>query len=558
VIDETSPQLRSGRPAPSPRRSLADIIRDPGRAAAAVALALLLGWRLHHLDARALFFDEAFSWQLTRFPWPEMVARARQDVHPLLYYAELKVWTGALGDSVLAMRALSVAWFGVALWGTSLLCREAGLARSRPPAGLAGPAPWRDDAGPIAMLLLAASPLLFRYCQEVRMYTQEVALVIVSSWLLLRALRETARPGRWWAAYGLAAAALAHTHNFALFSLAAQAGFAAGLILLAAVRRGQAPWRSPTARWGLGAGLLVATLYLPWLPTLLRQRARVAEDYWATPVSHRAPTSPKVWRPVILRCVTQAQDEGPLSSRDEWLADGLLLMAAGTLVLLACRGDRLGWLLVAGVVVPVALAVALSHATGRNLIVFRFFMPPVALLLIGLGLLLGAVGPGPLRWGLAALVAGNLALCTAFFVESLGLPGRAESRAAADYVAAHRRPGDRVVGITAVDFLPLKYHARGRFDVRLAVAPGLPALTHYRGAPVLQPGDLLRWRGAAEPPRGRVWFLGSDSDHSKLPKPRAWARLDELHLPETIRWRGEAVLELWGPRPPGPTREGRR
>src|SRR5262249_2751448 len=154
--------------------------------------------------------DEAFSWQVTRFPWGEMIARARRDVHPPLYYVGLKLWAGLFGDSVAALRLLSVAWFAAALAGAFLLGEEGAVADSAAGRGPGPPAP--GDAGLIAALLLAASPFLYRYSLEVRMYSQVVALAVLSSWLLLRALREEARPRPWWCAYAATATALAYSH----------------------------------------------------------------------------------------------------------------------------------------------------------------------------------------------------------------------------------------------------------------------------------------------------------------------------------------------------------
>jgi len=183
-----------------------------------VLIVLSIEWRLYGLGDRCLWFDEAHSWQLSRFPWRELVWRCRLDVHPPLYFAALKLWTGVLGDSVYAMRLLSVAWFVAGLGAAALLARE----------GRAGSG-GRSDAGVVAVLLLCSSSFLFRYCQEVRMYTQELALFLTSSWLLLRAQR--GGPGRagaaWWSGYGLSAAALAYTHNFGLIALASQWAYVA-------------------------------------------------------------------------------------------------------------------------------------------------------------------------------------------------------------------------------------------------------------------------------------------------------------------------------------------
>jgi uncharacterized membrane protein len=78
---------------------------------AAVLLAGLM-LRLQTASTRSIWFDEAWSWRMSRFPVAELIERTAADVHPPLYYLLLKAWTALFGDSPLAMRSMS-ALFGV-------------------------------------------------------------------------------------------------------------------------------------------------------------------------------------------------------------------------------------------------------------------------------------------------------------------------------------------------------------------------------------------------------------------------------------------------------------
>jgi uncharacterized membrane protein len=236
-----------------------------------VLLTAALGWRLVTLADRPLWFDEAFTWRLTRFGWGDMLERLRQDFNPPLYYLLLKGWTLVLGDSVFALRLLSVAWFVVLLGSAFLLCREV-------TAGGAPARPDKDDVGLLAVLFLAASSLVFRFSQETRMYSQAAALMALSSWLLLRALREPARPVHWWLAYGLTATALVYTHTFAVFGVVGQVIFLGGMFLYQA--RGGRGLRDRRVGWSLLALAIVALCYLPWLPVVLDQQRRAAQEFW--------------------------------------------------------------------------------------------------------------------------------------------------------------------------------------------------------------------------------------------------------------------------------------
>ena len=526
---------------------------DPWRAAALAVVALALAARLPSLTDRSLWFDEAFSWQLTRFGWSEMFQRAGQDVHPPAYYVALKLWTAAFGDSVTAMRLMSLAWFALALVLAYRLCREMAVVPAASDITPAAP-PGRDevnasrDAGVIATLLLATSPFLDRYSQEVRMYAQEILLLLLSNWLLLRALRSGRGAAGWWLAYALAAAALGFTHYFGLFSLVAQGVFVLGLLIAprsAAARRNLA--------YALGSGLLIASLYAPWVPTLLRQQKQVEKDYWVHKVGERSPLSPALWGAVATKSVmyTRADQVTPLEQCDPPPAAvgySLLAGAALTLAILAWRGGRVAWLLVSGVVIPVNLAIFQSYRIERNLIEHRFLMPSFVMTLLGLSVALGGLRPRAARWTVAAAAAANLIMFSHEYVVSMGLPQRGEYRVAADRIALMYRAGDAVVCGAPASFFPMKYHAGGRFPVYQSRPPG-EVFNHYTGGPILTDADYLAWDESAWNRPGRVWLLGVENELAGMRPKAGWNRVEWLTLPEAIFWRGQGMLELWEPTP---------
>jgi mannosyltransferase len=542
-----------GEPAAAMRRAPHAGCRSllSARAAAWVAVMLVMAWRIRGLDSRGLWFDESFSWQLTRRPWPEMLARARLDVHPPLYYAHLKLWTGLFGDSVFAMRTLSVAWFLVALAGAFLFCREAGATRGVGPGRTAPGA----DSGPIAALFLVASPFLFRYCQEARMYSQMAALAALGSWLLLRASRERERPAAWWGAYGIVAAALAYTHNFGLFTLAAQLAFV--LCLLAAGRRalgGTPP--APSLRWAAATALIVAVLYLPWVPTLLAQGEQVSEDYWTQSLDRRSAFDVGALRAAALGCLVHDRADQAVPHSEEasgtMLGDGLIASVAAILILLGLRGGRAGLYLALGVAVPVGSAIAISAMVGRNIVFYRYFACPYVLLLVGLALLIGRLPSAAVRWLLAGQVAFTLAFLTYRYQESSDPHLRTDSRGACDHIAANWRAGDLVLCLRPRDFFPMEYHARGRFAVHQARYPG-HAIRHYTGGPLFREEDYLEWGDALARPTGRIWVVDNESQQFEPPAGHwgdGWARVlaKPLRFPEPIRFRGALLLDLWAKR----------
>lgn len=522
--------------------------RDPRRIVAYSLLGLIASWHLLNLDRQSLWFDESFSWRLTRFPWAEMIARARRDVHPPLYYVLLKMWTGAFGDSVFAMRLLSFCWFVAALGMVHLFCREATLGPGRPAADVQE----AEDSGLFAILFLAADPLIYRYVQEARMYTQELALLFASNWLLLRALREERRRGRWWVAYAVSAAALGYTHYFGLLSVAAQALFVAGSLVVAlwpGDRRPSVPARVPWVYWAVGSALLAAALYVPWVPTLRAQQARVAEDYWSRPTSESSPLSMGFWRALLPQMIAYEPNQASASTSAEEpprvMDEALLAAVCVILLVTAWRRDRVGWLLISGIVAPAAMAITVSYFTGRNSIEARFLLPSFSLLVTAFALVIGTIRPRSLRWAVAGACFLALACLTRNYIQGLGRPAREEARGVAGHIAGSARPGDLVLCTDHARFFPLLYHARGRFPVYQARYPGL-VIKHYSGGPIYRDDDFRTWTEALRSGSRRLWILGHDeATRQALELPPGWRLVERLKYPESIRWVGDSVLELW-------------
>jgi mannosyltransferase len=527
---------------------------DPYRATGWGILALAVAWHFMNLGARSLWFDESFSWQLIQFPWREMIERAQADVHPPLYYIILKPWTDLFGDSAFAMRLLSVAWFGVVLLGANLLCREsaATLAVSKP--SEAGPALGRArDAGLMAMLLLATSPYLFHYSQEARMYTQLIGLCLLSNWLLLRAIRERARPALWWGAYALASAGAAYTHYFGLFAVVAQATFCVGLLMATSGVRGLRPWADPTARRGLIAILLTVGLYLPWVPTLLRQQDQVAKDYWSQSIDVVSPVSFSFWKRIALSCLIYSQADMSVPYRDDspmvsQVGDALMVGVALLVGLLCWKHGRVGWCLAVGVAMPIDLAIIACLQSGRNIINFRYLMPTYVLLVIGFALVLARIRPRWAHWLIVAAICLILSFLRLQFKESLGLSKNADMRGAADYIAGNHRTGDVVLCLNPLDFFSAKHHARGRYTVHQVRSPKM-VIKHYTGGPIFQDSDFLDWQEAIGQRGRRLWIIGRTSD--SLPSTLDdWERTERVPFDEAMRYRGRFFADLWQSRPP--------
>lgn len=111
--------------------------------------------RVHHIDEKGLWLDEAFSVWMAQNTLPELMGwLVRIDQHPPLYYVLLHLWLW-FGDSAAHVRILS------ALFGTLAI----------PVIFLVGRRLFGNVAGLIAAFILTISPFHVRFAQEARMYT---------------------------------------------------------------------------------------------------------------------------------------------------------------------------------------------------------------------------------------------------------------------------------------------------------------------------------------------------------------------------------------------------
>jgi mannosyltransferase len=172
-------------------------------------LTLALGF--YQVGRPELWRDELASWSLATRPLPSLIATARHTgATQLAYYLLLHVWIMAFGDSVDAMRALSV----LAMAGAAACVTAVGRRLAGPRAGL------------LSGLVFALVPSVSRFAQEIRFYSLEVLVATLATLLLLRALdRPSARR---WLAY---AACLAVLGYIDLVALSVVAGHAAGVAL---------------------------------------------------------------------------------------------------------------------------------------------------------------------------------------------------------------------------------------------------------------------------------------------------------------------------------------
>ena len=207
----------------------------------AAALSLWIGLR------QSVWFDEAYSIMVAKRSASEIIRLSALDTHPPLYYLILKIWANVFGWSELALRSLSVIFYGASIAVAGCFIKKHFNARAA--------------LYILTMLLLA--PLLMRYGFEVRMYAMASLIGVAATAMLVRAHSSK----RWtdWLIYGVLVALGMYTlYYLALLWLA----HLAWLVAMDAGRLRKSSWKE--CRW-IGAYALSLLLFLPWLSSFLKQ-----------------------------------------------------------------------------------------------------------------------------------------------------------------------------------------------------------------------------------------------------------------------------------------------
>lgn len=179
----------------------------------ALAVCLYAAARLWRLTDSCLWFDEIFSVHAARHTWGGLWRFAAADlIHPPLFYALLKVWAAAGGDSLLWLRLFPALTAIAALVPFLLLARELRL-------GAQGTA--------LALLLAAANGYLIKYAQELRMYSLLLLLTLTSLWLFVKLLDSGRASRRLLSALFFANLLLVYTHYYGWLVVACEAALVA-------------------------------------------------------------------------------------------------------------------------------------------------------------------------------------------------------------------------------------------------------------------------------------------------------------------------------------------
>lgn len=260
-------------------------------------------FRLFGLTSSSIWHDEGYTMWLLRYNPIEIISRTARDVHPPGYYLIAKLWVSVFGNSVFAIRTLSV------LFSLGIIYLVYKIVEKL----------FNDRAAFWASMFVALSPFMVRFAQEARMYGIVAFFTTLGTYFLVRWIKDPSvssraqhskaegslsktnerkgflhslfhnvgRNDNWFLIYyALSMTAAIYTQYYAFFVIMVQ------WIIVASI--------TPeffTFHWGklfkkhLGifnykwwlAGLAPVVLYLPWFPIAYKQVTRVSGSYWIRP-----------------------------------------------------------------------------------------------------------------------------------------------------------------------------------------------------------------------------------------------------------------------------------
>ena len=483
--------------------------------------------RLYHLTDRSLWFDEAFSWRLIQFPLPEMLIRAAADVHPPLYYLLLKTWRLVFASSLLSLRMFSVTWATLTIAAAYLFTSYAARTRA---------------AGLFAAFLLALSGFQIQYAWEARMYTLGTALVLFSSYLLLKAIRQ-AKLG-WWISYAVVTVAFAYVHYFAFFSIAAQGVFVVGyLIARTRGRLGELiQWRQTW--FAFIAAIVMIIIYLPWVPTFIKQNAQVQQSYWIPPIGGWSipDTLYRMFAPTALV---------PRHIGLGWIALAVLPITAtiiGWLILVAARRssiprDARSLVMLSGFI-PFLLAIAISFL-GQSLYQDRFFVFAQPFIVIGLAMLVINLRSSRLRRAIITLALFGFAAAHFTYWQELDIPNKPGASAATRFILEERTPAEPIIVSSPFIFFAAEYYAAQEYGYeaqpKLYSATG--ELSHFAGGPILTSQDTVTPSYLNNPGLSSVWVMDTTGFGESPLKPGSnWRAQLRQSFPEVFSYQGDVIV----------------
>ena len=201
----------------------------------------------------SLWFDEAYSVGIARQPWGNLFVSTINDVHPVLYYVLLKIYSLIFGTSVIALRIFSVIPIVLlAIFSFVKIRKEFG-----------------DKVSFYFNLILLLLPVTMHYGSQIRMYSLAMLFVTITAVYAYLAYKNNKKKD--WVIFAISSICSAYTHYFALFTIGI-----INLVLLFYIIREK---KELLKRWFI-YGAIQIVCYIPGAVIFIMQSTRVANGFW--------------------------------------------------------------------------------------------------------------------------------------------------------------------------------------------------------------------------------------------------------------------------------------
>ncbi len=509
-----------------------------------VILVAAIALRFWNLTSISLWHDEAFSALLIKYNWSEMLYRIALDVHPPIYYIFLRFWHYIFGDSLLALRGMSV-FFGVAtVWMTYLFVNTA-LKNKK--------------AALIAASFVALNPFQVQYVTEARMYTMGAFFAVLAAYFLTKALhtqklylenQKQYMPNlptdRWlkkmfityYLLFAAATSIIMYTHYY-LFFTAAALGLYGLWYHVTHYKRDYKKYG-----WFILSLIITGLLYIPWLKVFLFQFRQVGGNYWIPPMDRWSiPTT--LWQIVVGM------------SRDFATTQSKILISLVTILVLYVLyrlikkiDSKEKWLVILNILAPFAGAILfllLAKLRGQSSSVYlvRYFLFTSTFLSIALAIWLSTIRKYKVAYVLIGIyLIANLYAINYYWSE-LDVKTKPGMAATSAYLAANVESDDKLYVGSSFEFFNYKYY--NRTPVRPLLFSGgnrtIEAMPHYAGTAILTNEDLVPDFAEATKPGDTVWLLWTNGfGGSKPTVPANWIQIDEKGHAEVRPYVGTWVI----------------
>lgn len=191
---------------------------------------------------QSFWLDEGASLEIALTPLSSFVAKMATDFHPPLFYLLLKLWLPLAGHSEWLIRLPFILIGAATVPAVYFLVKEIVDSKNR-------------MAPNLALILFCLSPFHIYYSQELRMYSLNTLLTVLS-WIYLLRSQKSSHP-RQIILFTLFSTLNLYTFYGAFFNLAAQS-----LYVVFSRKR---------TLYLLGSVIVSLIVFVPWLPTMLKQ-----------------------------------------------------------------------------------------------------------------------------------------------------------------------------------------------------------------------------------------------------------------------------------------------